>query len=225
CILSDTNVASNVPFDCTLVLVGRSSMRLLLLLLGAVLMGGFPTGTFLSRYFLKSDIRRLGSGNPGAMNVWRVFGYKYGLIVIFVDVLKAWLAVRVLPDVMEVEIDYSTRALVGLLVVAGHIWSPWTHFRGGKGVGAAFGAGLALYPIAALICGAVWGATLAITRYSSVAGMTAAVCYPAVVYWRCQPDLKETWICLSLPLLMLYTHRANLKRLRLGREFKMWGSS
>jgi len=200
-------------------------MKLFLLLLGTVLLGGFPTGTLVSRYLLKTDIRRLGSGNPGAMNVWRVFGYKYGLMVISVDVLKGWLAVRLGAEAVGLELGSISRSLVGLLAVAGHIWSPWTHFRGGKGVGTAFGVGLALYPAAALISGAVWGVVLTVTRYASVASLTAAVCYPALVHWRCRPEIEETWIYLSLPLLLFYTHRANLKRLWRGREFRMWGSS
>jgi glycerol-3-phosphate acyltransferase PlsY len=187
----------------------------------AYLLGGFPTGVVVGKLLHNRDIRKLGSGNPGAINVWRVFGFKWAVLVILLDVGKGWLAAGWLPRVALAESVPLVAALFGLLAMMGHIWSPYIRFSGGKGVAAAFGCGLALYPTAALICLALWFVIVALTRYSSVASLTACACYPAAVYWKSEPGFPEIVVSLIIPLLLVFTHRSNLRRLWAGEELKI----
>ena len=198
-------------------------MRELVSMTIAFLIGGFPTGVLLSRFVHKRDIRHFGSNNPGAINIWRVFGLRYGLVVMGIDVGKGYFAPVVLPEL--VLDDYSTEfaVLLGLLVVTGHVWSPWTRFRGGKGVATAFGAAIAVFPASAAICIPVWLAILLLTRYASVASLTTAAVYPIVVYWMHDAAVRELALASALPLLLFYTHRSNLQRLRNGEDLKVWG--
>jgi len=184
-------------------------------------MGGFPTGVLVSRWILGRDIREFGSGNPGAMNIWRIFGLRWGLIVVVIDVGKGWIAARYAPQIADVTDLAGLSAMCGMLAVIGHIWSPFTRFRGGKGIGAAWGAGLALHPVSALLCLTIWLGLIITTRYASVASLTAAVCWPAALWWRENLDKTELVLSLLLPALLIYSHRANLHRLLKGCELKV----
>ena len=196
-------------------------MSALIAAFAAYLMGGIPTGVAVSRYVLGRDVRAFGSGNPGAVNVWRVFGLKWGLLVVFVDIGKGYLAVKLLPHFAGDAIWAGYPSFLGLLAVAGHIWSPFTHFRGGKGVGTAVGAALALHPAAAGAAIAVWLLVVSITRYSSVASLTASWLYPAAVYFANDPSRAELVTALLIPAILVWTHRQNLQRLRAGQELKI----
>ncbi len=196
---------------------------ILLTIAAAYLLGAFPTGVLISRLVHDRDIRRFGSGNIGATNIWRVFGFRWGLLVVTVDVGKGCVAAGLLPGWFNVGSVSGYAALLGLVAVAGHIWSPFIRFRGGKGIGAAFGSILALYPVAALVCLGVWVLIMALTRYASVASLTAAVCYPATLYWSEGPSGGELAVGMALPLLLLFTHRRNLQRLIRKEELKIGG--
>lgn len=189
----------------------------------AYLLGGIPTGVAVSKHLLGRDVRDFGSGNPGAVNVWRVFGLKWGLFVVAVDIGKGYLAVKLLPQLAGESAWPGFASFLGLMAVAGHIWSPFTRFRGGKGVGTAAGAALALHPSAALTAIAVWVLVASITRYASVAAMTAACLYPAAVFWINDATRGQIVAALIIPTIVFWTHRENLHRLKDGNELKIGG--
>ena len=169
-------------------------------------------------------MREFGSGNPGAVNIWRVFGLGYGLLVVVVDVSKGYFAAEILPDLFVKDITTAFAAFLGILAVCGHIWSPFTRFRGGKGVGAAFGAALAVYPIAAGIAIAIWIIVMLLTRYASVSSLMAAACYSVIIFWKYDPSSIEISVSILMIVLLIYTHRTNLQRLRHGSELKIGGN-
>ncbi len=187
----------------------------------AYLAGGFPTGVLVSHWILGRDIRDFGSGNPGAVNIWRIFGIKWGIMVVIIDVGKGWGAAHYIPQLIGADYNLGMSALMGVLAVVGHIWSPFTHFRGGKGVGTAWGVSLALYPINAIICFGIWLILVVIFRYASVASLTTVVCWHIIIWLFNNPDKLVLNLSLVLMVLLFYSHRANLQRLIHGNELKV----
>ncbi len=198
-------------------------MNIVTTMLAAYLAGGFPTGVIAGRLLHHRDIREFGSRNPGAINVWRTFGLGCGMIVVMVDIGKGFFATYLLPRLSGGESMRFT-LILGLIAVGGHIWSPWLRLRGGKGVATAFGAVAALYPLGVLVSVGVWVVSLALTRYASVASLTAAFFTPAAVHWIYHPAPAEMILIIALPFLLTYTHRGNLQRLWSGEELKVGGN-
>ena len=185
--------------------------------------GSIPTGILVVRVLKGEDIRKLGSGSSGATNVTRVLGVKYGIIVLLIDTAKGfvptfflapWIIQSGLPNIPMVPV----KIVLGLFAIAGHIWTVFGHFKGGKGVGTGAGVVLAISPVTTLICLAVWGITVGITRYVSVASMVAAISFPIVVFVLSSPDRSLQIFSLVLPLLIIFTHRRNIQRLLEGKE-------
>lgn len=199
-------------------------MTTLLAGIAAYLIGGFPTGVLVSRHLLGRDVRDFGSHNPGAVNVWRVFGLRWGLIVISADIGKGYLAVYLLPMLVGVGGWDGYASFIGVIAVAGHIWSPFTGFRGGKGVGTLAGVVWALHPFAVAWAALIWCVVAMTTRYSSVASLTAGWMLPIIVLWTKEISRSELMMLLIVPLILVWTHRENLHRLRKGNELKIGGS-
>jgi len=193
----------------------------LLTAIAAYLIGGFATGVLVSRYLLGRDVRDFGSGNPGAVNVWRVFGLRWGLMVVAVDVGKGYLAVALLPMFAGANVWDGYPSFLGLLAVAGHIWSPFTGFRGGKGVGTVAGVALALYPYAAALAVTIWCLVALATKYSSVASLTAGWIFPLLVLSTNHVSNADLITVFLVPVILTWTHRDNLHRLRVGKELKI----
>lgn len=189
------------------------------LYLGSFLLGAIPTGVMLSRTVLGRDIREFGSHNPGAVNVWRTFGIGWGLLVVAIDIGKGVVAARYLPLLAGVEVIHPVAC--GFLAVLGHIWSPFTGMKGGKGVGTACGAMAGIYPLAGGICILLWLAIASVTKYSSVASMVSGAIYPFVLHHFYHPSTVDFAFAIMLPLLLLWTHRENIRRLLDGTELKM----
>jgi len=189
-------------------------------LLLAYLIGSFPTGVLVSKVILGRDVREFGSGNPGAVNVWRVFGLGWGLFVVTFDAGKGFLAVLLTESLTGGNWE-TLPTWGGLAAVIGHIWSPFTRFRGGKGAGVAWGMGLAVMPFAALIALGLWLVVAALTRYASVAALSAVLFYSgqALVFGSGQLKDKSAWMI--LPILLTWTHRSNLRRLLERRELRI----
>jgi glycerol-3-phosphate acyltransferase PlsY len=185
-----------------------------LVVVGAYLLGSIPFGYLLPRVLRGDDIRRHGSGNIGATNVWRVYGRWLGVPVAVLDVLKglvpAALGLRLGGDWVGV--------LAGAAAMLGHARPVYLGFsKGGKMVATAGGVALALAPFAALGCAVVWLAVFALTRYASLASMLAAVALPVLCL-----ALGSSWPVVAFTALaalgVLVLHRQNVRRLLRGTE-------
>ena len=185
-----------------------------LVVVGAYLLGSIPFGYLLPRVLRGDDIRRHGSGNIGATNVWRVYGRWLGVPVAVLDVLKglvpAALGLRLGGDWVGV--------LAGAAAMLGHARPVYLGFsKGGKMVATAGGVALALAPFAALGCAVVWLAVFALTRYASLASLLAAAALPVLCL-----ALGSSWPVVAFTALaalgVLALHRQNVRRLLTGTE-------
>ncbi|MBV8067468.1 MAG: glycerol-3-phosphate 1-O-acyltransferase PlsY [Candidatus Eremiobacteraeota bacterium] len=195
----------------------------------AFLIGSIPFGYVIGRIFYRTDIRSQGSGNIGAMNALRTLGKGGAVAVLLLDALKGFLpTVFVFWFVKRNHLDLSIdpdfppgeqilASLVATGTILGHCFSPWLHFRGGKGVATSFGAIFALSWPAGLVATGGWllGATL--TRYSSVGSMLGSIAAPFAI-WVCTGSLPETAYGIFAALLILFKHRENIRRLQAGTE-------
>jgi len=162
------------------------------------------------------DIRRAGSGNPGASNVFRVLGTKAGAIVFLFDVAKG-LAATLIGSAAG---GSAVGALAGFAAVVGHCYPVFFKFRGGKG-GAAFGGMvLGLYPLVAVLFLVVFAVIVAATKIASLATIAATVVGLPAVWLAGARGWVFVWI-LAAGLLVLFRHRGNIARLVTGRERKV----
>jgi acyl phosphate:glycerol-3-phosphate acyltransferase len=186
-----------------------------LVALGYVL-GSLPWGLWLPRLATGKDIRRVGSGNMGAANVWRTFGFKLGLGVALLDIGKG-LAAALIGKWLGGEL---VGVLAGVAAMAGH-WRPlFLRFaRGGKMVATCGGAFLGVAPLVGLCGAAVWVAIFLAFRYASVASIVAGIALPvfAAVYGY---PLSVVLFGAAAATAILYLHRGNLRRLRAGTEHR-----
>ena len=200
-------------------------MWLILLLLIAYALGSLPTSIIAGKTLRGIDIREHGSRNPGATNTFRVLGWKIGVSVGLIDILKGFLAVTVLPAILPVDPWTSPEArsiLAGLAAVAGHVWTVFAGFQGGKGVGTAFGVFLGLAPLPSLIAAGVWLALTFGTGYVSVGSIAAAAVLPlsviALGIYRGDLSLPVAAISALVGMLVILRHRQNISRLLRGEE-------
>lgn len=182
-------------------------------LLGFVLaywIGSFPTGVVLTRRRFGIDVREMGSGNIGATNVTRVFGWWAGVLVFAIDFFKGaipvWLTEHLYPD------DKWLIAIVGFGVVLGHCFSGFLKFRGGKGVATSFGCMSVLTPIGAAIAGFVYLTLLATTRISalgSLGGLLTVLIYISII----KPAVPFIVLTLGIGSVVVFRHKSNVSRL------------
>lgn len=184
----------------------------------AYLMGSVPTAYWYAKIFHGIDIREHGSGNVGATNSLRVLGKKAGAIVLVFDLLKGLipvLAARYLG--FSEEITFG----VGIVSILGHIFSIFANFRGGKGIATSLGVILAVSPLGAGVSVLVFVAIVYFTRYVSLGSMLAGLTF--VVYYLVINSgfTSMSLIAFGLFLLLVFTHRENIKRLAKGTESKI----
>ncbi|MCU0477869.1 MAG: glycerol-3-phosphate 1-O-acyltransferase PlsY [Chloroflexi bacterium] len=195
-------------------------VRAVAIIVVAYLIGGIPWGVIVARLTGGPDPRTIGSGRTGGANVMRALGPRLALLSGILDMLKGTVAVllaRALGAGVEVEV------LAGLAAIVGHSRSPFLGLSGGRGVSAAFGAALVLAPIPALVILAVFLATLAVTRYSSVASLTGAAVGGLVftVQILVVPlDYALLGFSIGAPVLIWLFHLDNIGRLMRGEERK-----
>jgi len=201
-------------------------IELLILLIVSYLVGSTPTSIITSRLIYKTDIREHGSGNAGATNVFRTFGWKPALFVTLVDGFKGWLPAFVAGHFMSENILFAGNPdllmiLAGFAAILGHTYTIFAGFRGGKGVGTAAGMLIALFPIAVPICLAVFILTLMFTGIVSLGSMLAAITLPLSLYFLggvVESSVTLKIFALLIPLFIIYTHRSNIQRMREGTE-------
>jgi glycerol-3-phosphate acyltransferase PlsY len=194
----------------------------LLLLVAGFLLGSLPWSLWWARS-RGIDLRKVGSGNLGATNVYRALGLLPGLAVLALDIGKGTLAVILARTFAE---GGAVPAVVGLAAVAGHMASPFARFRGGKGVATGFGVFLGLAPLAAVGALLVWGAALILGGWVSVASALGALVLPVFVHLsRLDLGPRYPWalgLSILVAVLIIVRHRANWARLARGREQAIW---
>lgn len=198
-------------------------------LLVAYLLGSVPTAVWLGQALFGKDVREYGSGNAGATNTIRVLGMGPGLAVLAIDVLKGFAATR-LPLLDPLQPAFSGNELpfmllFGLAAVMGHVYPVFAGFKGGKGVATLLGVAIASHPPVAGLAVLVFAFAFGITGYVSVGSMLAALSFPL---WLLLPAFAPAHPLLltfgaAMALAVIYTHRANISRLRNGTENKLFG--
>lgn len=180
------------------------------LLLG-YLLGSIPFGLVLTRLAGAGDIRAIGSGNIGATNVLRTGRKGLAALTLILDAAKGAAAVLILAAIWP-----GTENLAAIGAFFGHLYPVWLGFRGGKGVATLLGIALALSWPVGLAFAVVWLAALGLFRFSSVGGMAAAVAAPVAAAALGKWGLA--WLFLLFALMVLWKHRANIRRLLDGTE-------
>jgi len=178
----------------------------------AYLVGTFPAAHLVAPA-RGHDPTREGSGNPGASNVYRLAGRGAGATVFVLDLVKGALATGA-----GYALDGRSLAMAcGVAAVLGHVFPATRHFRGGKGVAAAAGVTVVLWPLAAVAGAAVWGAVAVGVGTASLASLAGAVAIPVVVALTGRPAV-EVVVVLALAALIVARHGSNIRRLLEGRE-------
>lgn len=190
-------------------------MTVVLLVLAAYLMGSIPTSYLVGR-LNGIDLRKHGSGNLGGTNAYRVMGAAAGVPVVLVDVCKGFVPAQFFPAWDGVALG-DLALLYGLAAIAGHVWSVFMGFRGGKGVATGAGVLVALAPTSALIGLLVWIGVVLITRYVSVASISAATLVPLTA-WLTDEARSTVLFSAAIAIFVWWTHRENLSRLARGQE-------
>ena len=178
------------------------------------LLGSIPFGLLLTRSAGLGDIRDIGSGSIGATNVLRTGNKGLAAATVLLDAAKGAVPVLVAAHVWP-----GTEGWAAVAAVAGHCFTPWLKFKGGKGFATAAGVLLALAWPAMLACAAIWAATLAVSRISSVSSMTTVVAAPLVAWGLGYPQVIAPLIAIAA--IVLVQHRANIGRLLRGEEPKV----
>jgi len=180
------------------------------------LLGSFPSAYIIARLFKGIDIRKHGSGNPGATNVFRVVGKTAGTLVFLMDMLKGFFAVYLAARLLNADVYLLLEAAI--FAVAGHNWPVWLSFKGGKGVATSAGVVLALVPVSAIAGIAVFFITLLLTKYVSVSSIISSITAAVVtVLTASNPPVLKTVIPL-LCLVIIIRHKNNIGRLIKGEE-------
>jgi glycerol-3-phosphate acyltransferase PlsY len=190
-----------------------------MLILTAYLLGSVPFGLLISS-FKGVDLRKEGSGNIGATNVFRVVGKSWGLLCFALDFAKGLLAAAVLPALLAAEPTANAGLIAGAAAIAGHNWPVWLKFKGGKGIATSAGVLTAVAPWA-LLCGlTVWILTMLLSRMVSLSSILAAAAV-AAGGWFFYPG--EPWtlgILTALALIAVWRHRSNIRRILKGEEHR-----
>lgn len=194
-------------------------------LVGAFLFGSVPFAVLVSRIFFKQDIRDFGSGNPGATNVLRTFGPVAGGATFFLDILKGaaavYLATLLTPTAWSADARDWLMIAAAMAAIAGHSFSPFIGFKGGKGVATAAGAVGVLLPVAFWVLLAMFIVILLITKMVSLGSITLALELPVLCVLLYGDRTPIVLFGLLGGSLVLWRHHANLKRIFRGEEHRM----
>lgn len=199
--------------------------QLTLFLLAGYLLGSIPSAVWIGKAFFNIDVREHGSGNAGATNTLRVLGKPAGFTVLFIDLLKGLAATSLLHFVATLEPGTQEfrkyQLFLGLAAVIGHVYPVFAGFKGGKGIATLLGMVIGISWPVAILCLGVFIGTVKLSRYVSLGSMMGAAFSPIFVRFIYGPD--ETfflYFCLAIAGMVIYTHRANIQRLRAGTESK-----
>ena len=199
------------------------------------LVGSIPTSIIVASISRGIDIRQYGSGNAGGTNVIRVLGWKIGTLVILVDMAKGLVATMVLARLMYGSIPFENstpfddftvvQIIAGCAAILGHIWTLFAGFRGGKGIATAAGMLIGIAPLEVAVSFGVFAIVFLVSHYVSLGSLSAAVTFPLTMFFRENVFLVEIegyhtliFFSIAISLLIIFTHRTNIKRLVKGTE-------
>ena len=183
------------------------------LIVAAYFAGSLPFGYWLVRAFRGADIRTLGSRNTGMTNVWRNFGWRFGVATLVLDVVKG-----ALPALAALHWSGPlTASIAGIVAMLGHGYPVLLGFGGGKGVATGAGAALAIFPAGVGLAALAWAIVFLSLRYVSVASLAASATFlvAAIALGRAWPVIAFAALAFGF---VAYRHRANIARLRAGSE-------
>jgi glycerol-3-phosphate acyltransferase PlsY len=196
-----------------------------LLFIAAYLLGSIPNAVWIGKMLYGIDVREMGSKNAGATNTIRVLGWKAGLPVLLLDILKGFLAVN-LVRIYDLYVpgtkDFVNLQLaLGAFAVIGHIFPIFAGFRGGKGVASLFGIILAIVPLPTLIALGIFLIILFTTGYVSLSSIISGFAFPFLIMFVFQTTIPSLIIfSLIVAILLLLTHQKNIERLIRKEESK-----
>ena len=187
-------------------------MEYLIISLGSYLLGSIPFGFILTKIFLKKDIRHIGSGNIGATNALRTGNKSIAYATLILDITKA-----VLP-VLYIKFNYPDYIYItSLSVFLGHVFPVWLKFKGGKGVATYLGILFSINIILGLVFVISWAIIFLISKYSSLSSLIASLIIP--IYLTIFENYSSIFFIIMF-VLVFYTHRDNVKRLKNKEETK-----
>lgn len=197
-------------------------MYIAIIIILSYIIGSFPTSIILGKTLKGIDVRDYGSGNAGATNAFRVFGWKIGLITAIVDIFKGFVATFWIAQLGSENIE-SMMLIAGASAILGHTFTIFAGFRGGKGVATATGMLIALFPIALPICFVVFLITIFTTGQVAIGSMLASITLPillAIMKFYLGMDISNYFFYFSLviPIFIVFTHRSNIQKLIDGTE-------
>ena len=188
-------------------------MEIFFIALVSYLLGSIPFGFLLTKLFLKQDIRNIGSGNIGATNVLRTGNKLIGFSTLFLDILKA-----VIP-ILFIKYNFQNLIFISALsVFLGHVFPIWLKFKGGKGVATYVGILFCINYILGFVFIIIWFIIFLLSKYSSLSSLLASLTIP--IYHFFLIDDKNHFFFIILFILIFYTHRENIKRLKNNTESK-----
>ena len=189
------------------------NFELFLIILVSYLFGSIPFGLVLTKIFLKKDIREIGSGNIGATNVLRAGNKILGYSTLVLDILKAVLPILYIKFFMN---DYLYISALSIFI--GHVFPIWLKFKGGKGVASYLGILCCLDIYSALIFGVVWIFIFILFKFSSLSSLLASLTIPIFHFFY--NSNSDYYFYFMMFILIFFTHRENIKRLRNNTESK-----
>lgn len=186
--------------------------KLLIVIMLSYLLGSVQTSYLIGKLVKKTDIRKHGSGNAGSTNALRVFGKKIAFTTLAIDILKGVIATIIGNSILGIE----GKVLAGIFVVLGHNFPFYLKFKGGKGVATTIGSGLMIAPISGIIAIIIGVSIIAKTKYVSLGAMIGVTIWPILtimVNIKNSNLLILSLTSIFLALMIIFKHRANIKRL------------
>ena len=192
----------------------------------AYFIGSIPSAIWISKWFFGVDVRDYGSNNAGATNTFRVIGRVAGFTVLFFDILKGWISVKILTSLILYEANSSEfinmQLVVGITAVLGHVFPIYEKFQGGKGVSTLMGIILAINFSAAIGCVVIFLMIFIFTSYVSLGAIVAAIFFPIITIFIIRVEsISVIYFSIFISILVILTHKPNIYRLLNKDENKM----
>ncbi|MDR0364097.1 MAG: glycerol-3-phosphate 1-O-acyltransferase PlsY [Bacteroidales bacterium] len=216
-----------------------TTVEVLLLICGGIiayLLGSIPSSVWIGRIFFGKDVRQYGSGNAGATNTFRTFGWKAGVFVLVFDVFKGWMAVFIsslfTSDYFSSEQVINYEVICAALAVVGHVYPIFAGFKGGKGVATLVGIMIALLPWETATAVVIFIIVMLLSGYVSLSSIIAGILFPVIVIFLPKIFLtllpaawSEIFFAFLIAVFIPITHLKNIKRLLKGTEKKLFSKN